>query len=961
MQAMAAVPIAYVPDTLESAYDLTWELDVVRIPTKPLLVNIEQTADKKSYQLQVEARSIAWNPVGLSTGVRNASVALSAGCKYQLTIKRRLGTVAVLLDHRTVLIAPAPVRSGGRLAFQQVPAGVTVHDACYQRIEPRFFGDDFMRPELLERLLTNQEPWFEDDIWRTAFFQKAYPASDPHHPDTGAVMTNPWQLSLFPVARTTTNAFWMLYTGTGPSWVVADPTQVTPTWDRYFVEAAVKTDYDSEVGLLAGYQDNNNYILFRWRSRAAVAQGQVGAELLAIVDGRSQVLASSDSGFDPGQWYTLRINFGWRRVQALIDGVVCLEAANTGPAEGGIGLYAQGVDHPQRPALDTKTLTMFTSTDETTGDVMNEATEAVHETSCLCFDDVRVGDWEVADHAVTDPTYPLRQTGTWDMRTDGTVRNTFPGRLILETPTDWERYTLTTRLQLPTNGMAGLLLRLNPAGTSGYQWLLSATGQQLRPMTNGKELPPVDRSPLGVPPGTWADLRVEIDGPYLACYCNGDRVLEVYDSTRVPGQCGFIAFSPGTVYGPCTVACAETVIPRIFVHPGFERDRLMATWSSTEADWMPAVLPAITTTSSGLSRERAGAAAPYPTDLPGLYWHKGGHYHDLRVVIPMEQETVAGQELYLTTDADIHAGYTIAFTRQGAQTRVRFLRQDQLLGDYPVTIDGSAQFLLERRGSYLVLRLQLIDPDDVASDPAVVREQLVFCYRDSSPLPAEQIGLLVTAPALPAAAVRIDSDRIRETFEQAPTGWMVQSGVWSIMARYSCDPKWNWFGGFGAGTPSVWSKTRLEGDQTVEAYLGIKMLQNTSEEEYRRRYRDLCLTICANGTDATKSGYALIRAGHVGGQPVTMLMRNGVIVQQSTQPAHLLPPREQGHWQWFATRLEKHGAVVQVFIDNTLAMTYTDPDPLPGGYTGIWTRENGIMIGRVNFSAERMTLGAPGR
>ncbi|MHB9025354.1 MAG: hypothetical protein ACYC7E_14490 [Armatimonadota bacterium] len=46
-------------------------------------------------------------------------------------------------------------------------------------------------------------------------------------------------------------------------------------------------------------------------------------------------------------------------------------------------------------------------------------------------------------------------------------------------------------------------------------------------------------------------------------------------------------------------------------------------------------------------------------------------------------------------------------------------------------------------------------------------------------------------------------------------------------------------------------------------------------------------------------------------------------------------------------------------MDNRLATTYIDPDPLPGGYVGFWTLNNGVMLGRVNLAAERMTLGAP--
>jgi hypothetical protein len=220
----------------------------------------------------------------------------------------------------------------------------------------------------------------------------------------------------------------------------------------------------------------------------------------------------------------------------------------------------------------------------------------------------------------------------------------------------------------------------------------------------------------------------------------------------------------------------------------------------------------------------------------------------------------------------------------------------------------------------------------------------------------------VTDAKLPAAKVEVDSDRIEDPFEYAPTGWISESGIWAVMARYSCQPQWNWFGGFGPYTPTVWSKTRLDGDQVVEAYMGIKMQYDNSSEEYARRYRDVNVTICADGSHLS-SGYTVIRAGHLPGPPAarisTVLMRKGVIVKEITDQQWLLPPQGVGHRRWFATRIEKRGNVIKVFLDNKLAMTYEDPEPLSGGYAGIWTFNNGVMIGRANLSAEKMSIGTP--
>jgi hypothetical protein len=119
------------------------------------------------------------------------------------------------------------------------------------------------------------------------------------------------------------------------------------------------------------------------------------------------------------------------------------------------------------------------------------------------------------------------------------------------------------------------------------------------------------------------------------------------------------------------------------------------------------------------------------------------------------------------------------------------------------------------------------------------------------------------------------------------------------------------------------------------------------------RSRCINLSICTDGENPL-SGYALIRAGVRNGQLMTILLRDGKEVAQSTLPAHLLPTELAGHRQWYALRMEKSGNTIRVFIDNKLAMIYMDPQPLAGGRAVLWSENNGIMVGRVNISADRM-------
>ncbi|HEY3379861.1 MAG TPA: hypothetical protein VGL77_20495, partial [Armatimonadota bacterium] len=726
------------------------------------------------------------------------------------------------------------------------------------------------------------------------------------------------------------------------------------TWDRYFVEAAMKPEYGSAIGLLAAYQDNRNYLLFRWQAKDFAAPAAPCMELIAMMDGMPRVLATAPCGFDPEQWYRLRINLTWTRVQALVDDAVVLEADNPGPVEGLVGLYADGAASPHRPKLDDLTATMYRTEDTATGRIVNDAADALRATSCMYFDDVRVGPWESTDDLMT-AAYPQERTGAWTVK-DDTMTAAGAGRWMTGCYYN-NRYIIQTRVRLPVNGRGGLLFHLD-AQHRGYAWVITPTGQQLQPINGTDWLPAVDSAATTSKPGEWVDLRVVADAAYVACYSNGVRVLEAYDPARMGGRCGIWSVTPGFTWSRIVQQPLETQLQALQVHPQFDKDKWLVTWSSAEADWYPSFTPKAYVTPAGLPHETIGPAAPLPTDQAGLYWHKGGHYHDLQVSIPLTPATCADQIVYLTSAYAPAQGYRLCLQREGARTVIQLWRQEAMIGAYPCTLSARARLLLERRGSFLLLRLQSLDPSGTQEAPEILTDSLLTAYRDPQPLPAHQIGFTVTVPQLPAAAVTVCSDRLQDTFERAPVAWTTQSGVWAVMARYACQPKWNWFGGFGAGTPTVWSKYRLDGDQTVEAYLGIKMQYDNAPEEYSQRFRDVNLTICADGAHLN-TGYSLIRGGRPGKDAVTLLLRRNTVVWSSTDPAYLLPPQGTGHRQWFATRLEKEGATLRVFIDNRLATTYVDPQPLSGGYAACWTLNNGIMLGRANLSAERMTPGHP--
>jgi len=780
--ALAATPpeIIALPATLEPTYDLSWTMQVTGRAAPPLEVLFEHSHRATGYRLSITPTAWRWESLRRPqrTAPAGGALALQPGQIYTLTVKRRPGEIALLVNQRLVGTAAAPAAPSGRLAMAAPPAWAHIEEVRYIPVGARQFGDDFMRPEVRERFLQHPDPWFEDTTWQVAHYRKAWPGDDPRDPASGQEMTIPWQLGVMLNTRVTPNGFWYLYTGVGPSWVVANAREVPPAWDRYFVEAAIKPEYNSGVGLIAAYQSNQQYLLFRWEQEAAAAGPR--AALYAIIDGHPQLLATARAGFTPRQWYTVRLCVDWRTVQVWIDGTPLLETPNPGLIAGRVGLFADGAVRPNIPEIDAATAGLYAAL---AADV--DPSWSIQPIPCIYFDDVRVGDWEA-----------------------------------------------TAR----------------PAAAQ-------AAGAQ--PLPEGLLL-----------------------------------------------------------------------------------DAWSQTFTSAEALWTPAATSAVPVTPQGRPHDEIGAAAPFPTDQPGLYWQKGRHYHDLAVIVPLSGSQLAGQTLHCTQQDEAPGSYRLVLTQQRGQGRAQLFRQQIPVGLAVFDLRRGTQLILRRQGT--LLQVLLAGEDE--------RERVLLRYQDPHPLPFDTVGMAVTDPSLPAARVQVVSDWQQETFATAPTAWRTTGGVWGMMTRYACDPSWNWFGGYGAATPTAWTKAALLGDQTLEVYLGIKMEYDNLAHESAKRFRDLNLSICTDGLDPN-SGYTLTRGHLVDGEPVTQLLRRGTVVWTSTHPADLMPTPTEGYRAWSALRLVKTGATVAVYLDNRLAGTFTDPAPLAGGYAAIWTINNGIVIGRVNYGA----------
>jgi len=205
------------------------------------------------------------------------------------------------------------------------------------------------------------------------------------------------------------------------------------------------------------------------------------------------------------------------------------------------------------------------------------------------------------------------------------------------------------------------------------------------------------------------------------------------------------------------------------------------------------------------------------------------------------------------------------------------------------------------------------------------------------------VGLEVDGPPVSLQDLTVFGPEVRDyVFGVAPTDWWVSAGTWEVAPRWACDRRWSWYAGWGSGDLAIWNKRPVEGDVAMEYHVGVKMEAPGGPET--ARCRDLNAVLCGDKSDP-RSGYSFILGGDGGGK--TQLLRNGVVVAEA--PDIRVPAGYGVHHEWFHVRVARIGARVEMHFEGRPVLRYDDPDPLPGGYVGIWSKDNGILVPRVTI------------
>jgi hypothetical protein len=680
-------------------------------------------------------------------GVSYSKLEVGSEHQNELIIRYWYGKVKVIHNKRLLFVRYDDEFTSG-MATYSASGSVKVVEARYQPTEAILFADDFLRGS--------------EDVQH---WEKVYGTWVPVGADSSKF--NP---------RLSANPFSMQAISTSNALALAGYW----FWDDYSFKAAVRPRSDSgSVGLVVYARDGTNYLLFRWGS--ALENGK--QQIIAVEDGRTNVLAEKDGGFVPMQWYQIEVRVCDDRITALIDGVQTLSARCDFFGMGKVGLYADG-----------KMIAQF-------DDVCVESWGQFSET----FDEPLLGRWETI-------------SGNWNMssnslRIDGGKATPKP-HWIATGSSAWKDYTVSI-LFTAKGAAVGVgvyfkdtsntyLVRCAPPRTK-----VSYEGKcQIVRIANGVTTV-LAEAPFDLPKTQLSKLTVDACDGLIRVSLNENELLKAFDTTHTSGKVALYHEGSGeAVFKGVFVrfgSIRRLIIPSIAAQ--FTRESTMVQWATPVGAW-----------------QQVGNA----------YWHRGNFYgvSFVRYTLPSEKSFKDAIALVLKGDGkDQNSGYRLVVDgEKDSSISVELFRADKSVAkrDIPKEREEPMNVELHCDGGLLF---------------ATYDGKPLFSFVDRAPLSGTKVGIIPLRGSIDFDLVKVASDHMVDcTFSNAPVEWWAVRGAWEVTERWTCSPEWSFFGGKDSRSPILMSKRSFGGDIVVEAYVSIRM-----HGEGYNYPGDLNISICTDG------------------------------------------------------------------------------------------------------------------
>ena len=507
----------------------------------------------------------------------------------------------------------------------------------------------------------------------------------------------------------------------------------------------------------------------------------------------------------------------------------------------------------------------------------------------------------------------------------------------------WEDYTYSVSVCPADGGAVGVAFNLTDEKNGVFlRWSpvndRSERGNRLvlYKVVDGKAVDQLATSQGGYVPGQWYRLTVVSTMEGIRVLIDNHERLKIPAQSLWRGGIGLYVegqtaaiFDDVTLYGQ---QVNTDLLKEIHQNGRMENDpNGMAGWSNWRSDWR----------SIGIG---------------GMSWMRRPVYGDrLWMTIRLTPTALASGELTLLLNGDgknIVTGYRAILQQSGdpAQLTYRLLKDatELAVAQAPRLNPGEEYTVrFSRRGAQLTLEVD----DDV-----------VIEARDVEPLPGLSPGYGATGAMQTVKEVMVCGDSIDDySFASAPVDWVAE-GKWIPTIRWACSPNWSFLAGWGRGDTALFHKSRVRGDQSLTAFVGLKMEYPRERATYDYRYRDFAVSLCTDGV-SPRSGYAgVFPYQETPAAPkMIVIMKEGKVVASQNLTDELIPSRGKNHRTWFELELSRNGDTVEFSVSwlipngnnartiNT-SIKYVDPQPLEEGVPAIWSYNNGISVARARLS-----------
>ncbi len=494
----------------------------------------------------------------------------------------------------------------------------------------------------------------------------------------------------------------------------------------------------------------------------------------------------------------------------------------------------------------------------------------------------------------------------------------------------WSDYIFSAAAKCLGQGEFGLIFyRQDEQNYYLFKW--AERGLALTKVTEGHALTLAEHRGAFAP-GQYYRLEVSVRGASIAASVDGVVVCTARDEELLWGEVGlYAAKSLGVHFDDVKVTDAGLRDPPSDGAPAarlgelFTTDEYMKEWAARETEWTEAQ------PQGAASLERRAVTMrwnrfPFPQD-PGL---KVGNFLADRLIL------VLG-----AAQRDRTSGYALDIERSRRAATVT--RAGVPLGK-PVRVPESWT-----SAALSIAKGKLV---------AAIEGRTILEFQDSDALNGGVVGLGGDVGGIDFEHVTVGSASVLdEDFTKAPVNWEIAGGVWGVMNRWVCDPRWSWFGGRSDSLAAIWSKSAFAGDVTFDLFAAMEMPSYWKSPH--EKSSDLAVTICGDGRNLA-TGYTVIFGAAM--NTCTRLYRRDRMVAETRSPLILFARREIGeeeglelHRNWFHLRLQKEGGRIRFFLGDVLGLEYEDPSPLPGGRVAVWTVQNGVLIARARVAAADRT------